>query len=218
MDPATVTLDEVLPLLTLPRTLGTDPEKGEPVTAQNGRYGPYVKRGTESRSLATESQLLTVTLDEALALLAQPKLRGRAAAAPPLRELGDDPVSNKPMVIREGRFGPYVTDGETNASLRKGDSIEEITAARASELLADRRARGPAPTKARAAGQEGGCQEGAAKKATKAARATQVVSAAPGIFFAFEGGEGTGKTTQLRVLADELTGRGYEVVRHPRAG
>ena len=81
MDPATVTLEEVLPLLTLPRTLGTDPEKKEPVTAQNGRYGPYVKRGSESRSLASESQLLTVTLDEALALLAQPKLRGRAAAA-----------------------------------------------------------------------------------------------------------------------------------------
>ncbi|HEX4427891.1 MAG TPA: type I DNA topoisomerase [Frankiaceae bacterium] len=165
MDPATVTLDEVLPLLTLPRTLGTDPEKGEPVTAQNGRYGPYVKRGSESRSLATEPQLLTVTLDEALALLATPKLRGRAAAAPPLRELGDDPVSSKPMVIREGRFGPYVTDGETNASLRKGDSIEEITAARASELLADRRARGPAPAKARRT------TRAPAKKATKAARA-----------------------------------------------
>ncbi len=165
MDPATVTLEEVLPLLTLPRTLGTDPDKGEPITAQNGRYGPYVKRGSESRSLATESQLLTVTLDEALALLAQPKLRGRAAAAPPLRELGDDPVSNKPMVIREGRFGPYVTDGETNASLRKGDSIEEITAARASELLADRRARGPAPAKARRS------TRAPAKKATKAARA-----------------------------------------------
>ncbi len=169
MDPATVTLDEVLPLLTLPRTLGTDPEKNEPVTAQNGRYGPYVKRGSESRSLATESQLLTVTLDEALALLATPKLRGRAAAAPPLRELGDDPVSNKPMVIREGRFGPYVTDGETNASLRKGDSIEEITAARASELLADRRARGPAPAKARRG--RAPAKKAPAKKATKAARA-----------------------------------------------
>ena len=166
MDPATVTLEEVLPLLTLPRTLGTDPEKNEPVTAQNGRYGPYVKRGTESRSLATESQLLTVSLEEALALLATPKLRGRAAAAPPLRELGADPVSEKPMVIREGRFGPYVTDGETNASLRKGDEIESITAARASELLADRRARGPAPAKARRA-----TKRAPAKKATKATRA-----------------------------------------------
>ncbi len=166
MDPATVTLDDVLPLLTLPRTLGVDPEKNEPVTAQNGRYGPYVKRGSESRSLAEESQLLTVSLEEALALLATPKLRGRAAAAPPLRELGADPVSEKPMVIREGRFGPYVTDGETNASLRKGDEIESITAARASELLADRRARGPAPAKARRT-----TKRAPAKKATKAARA-----------------------------------------------
>jgi DNA topoisomerase I len=171
MDPATVTLEEVLPLLTLPRTLGTDPEKKEPVTAQNGRYGPYVKRGSESRSLASESQLLTVTLDEALALLAQPKLRGRAAAAAPLRELGVDPVSNKPMVIREGRFGPYVTDGETNASLRKGDSIEEITAARGSELLADRRARGPATKARRGPAKRAAPKKAAAKKATKATRA-----------------------------------------------
>ncbi len=162
MDPSSVTLTDVLPLLTLPRTLGVDPEKQEPITAQNGRYGPYVKRGSESRSLAAESQLLTVTLDEALALLATPKLRGRAAAAPPLRELGGDAVSQQPMVIREGRFGPYVTDGETNASLRKGDSIEEITAERASELLADRRARGPAPAKARKS------SRAPAKKATKA--------------------------------------------------
>jgi DNA topoisomerase-1 len=167
MDPATVTLDEVLPLLTLPRTLGVDPEKKVEVTAQNGRYGPYVKRGSESRSLASEPQLLTVTLDEALVLLAQPKLRGRAAAAPPLRELGNDPVSSKPMVIREGRFGPYVTDGETNASLRKGDSIEEITAARASELLADRRARGPA-TKARRPAKKAAAKKAPAKKAARA--------------------------------------------------
>ncbi len=172
MDPASVTLEEVLPLLTLPRTLGTDPEKNEPVTAQNGRYGPYVKRGSESRSLAEESQLLTVTLDEALVLLAQPKLRGRAAAAPPLRELGNDPVSEKPMVIREGRFGPYVTDGETNASLRKGDSIEEISPARASELLADRRARGPAPKKARKAARPA-AKKAPVKKATKAARSAK---------------------------------------------
>ncbi len=170
MDPATVTLEEVLPLLTLPRTLGTDPEKKEVVTAQNGRYGPYVKRGNDSRSLASEPQLLTVTLEEALALFAQPKLRGRAAAAPPLRELGVDPVSNKQMVIKEGRFGPYVTDGETNASLRKGDSIEEITTARASELLADRRARGPA-TKARrgrAPAKKAAAKKAPAKKATRA--------------------------------------------------
>ena len=121
----TVTLAEAQRLLTLPRVLGV--LDGEEVTAQNGRYGPYVRKGTDSRSLDTEEQLFTVTLDEAAALFAQPKPRGRRAAAPPLRELGDDPVSGKPMVVKDGRFGPYVTDGETNASLRRGDSVEEIT-------------------------------------------------------------------------------------------
>jgi len=139
----TVTLDDSLKLLTLPRVLGV--EDGEEVTAQNGRYGPYVKKASDSRSLENEDQLFTVTLDEARALFAQPKTRGRrAAAAPPLRELGNDAGSGKPMVIRDGRFGPYVTDGETNASLRRGDSVEEITDERAAELLAERRARGPA--------------------------------------------------------------------------
>jgi DNA topoisomerase-1 len=140
----TVTVDDALRLLQLPRALGTGPD-GEEVTAQNGRYGPYVKKGAESRSLESEDQLFTVTLDEALALLAQPKTRGRraAAAAPPLREIGDDPATGKPIVLREGRFGPYVTDGETNSSLRKDDSVDEITLERAAELLADRRARGP---------------------------------------------------------------------------
>jgi DNA topoisomerase-1 len=156
---ADVTLDDAVKLLTLPRSLGTDPANGEDVTAQNGRYGPYVKRGTESRSLETEPALFTVTLDEALALLAQPKARGRRAAAAPLRELGADPSTAKPMVVREGRFGPYVTDGETNASLRKGDSIEELTVDRASELLAERRARGPAVKKTAA-------RRGPAKKTT----------------------------------------------------
>jgi DNA topoisomerase I len=146
MDLDSVTLDEAIRLLTLPRTLGEI--DGEPVTAQNGRYGPYVKRGGESRSLDSEDQLFTVTLDEARALLAQPKPRGRAAraaAAPPLRELGPDSATGKPMVLREGRFGPYVTDGETNASLRKGDTVETITPQRAIELLAERRAAAPAP-------------------------------------------------------------------------
>ncbi|HEX5494417.1 MAG TPA: type I DNA topoisomerase [Mycobacteriales bacterium] len=140
----TVTLSDALKLLTLPRSLGTAPD-GEEVTAQNGRYGPYVKKGSDSRSLDAEEQLFTVSLDDALALLAQPKTRGRRAAqAAPLRELGDDPTTGKPVVLREGRFGPYVTDGETNASLRKGDDTETVTIERASELLADRRARGPA--------------------------------------------------------------------------
>ncbi|ORV08263.1 type I DNA topoisomerase [Mycobacterium celatum] len=144
MDLQTVTLEDALKLLTLPRVVGVDPETGEEITAQNGRYGPYLKRGKDSRSLSTEDQIFDITLDEALKIYAEPKRRGRqAASAPPLRELGTDPASGKPMVIKDGRFGPYVTDGETNASLRKGDDVLSITDERAAELLADRRARGP---------------------------------------------------------------------------
>ena len=143
----TVTLADALKLLSLPRLLGE--LDGEPVTAQNGRYGPYVKKGTDSRSLDSEEQLFDVTLEEAEKLFAQPKPRGRrasAAATPPLRELGADPGSGKPMVIKDGRWGPYVTDGETNASLRKGDAVESITPQRGAELLAERRmAAPPAP-------------------------------------------------------------------------
>jgi DNA topoisomerase-1 len=143
----TLLLEDALRLLTLPRVLGADAD-GNEISALNGRYGPYVSRlvegKTDSRSLDNEEQLFTVTVDSALALFAQPKLRGRQGpAAPPLKELGIDPVSGKAMVVKDGRFGPYVTDGEANASLRKGDSIEELTDERASELLADRRARGP---------------------------------------------------------------------------
>lgn len=144
MDLETVTLEDALKLLSLPRVVGVDPANNEEITAQNGRYGPYLKRGTDSRSLATEEQMFTITLDEALKIYAEPKRRGRqGAATPPLRELGNDAASGKPMVIKDGRFGPYVTDGETNASLRKGDDVLSITDERASELLADRRARGP---------------------------------------------------------------------------
>ena len=150
MDLQTVTLEDALKLLSLPRVVGADPQSGEEITAQNGRYGPYLKRGTDSRSLATEDQMFTITLDEALKIYAEPKRRGRqGAAVPPLRELGNDPASGKPMVIKDGRFGPYVTDGETNASLRKADDVASITDARAAELLADRRARGPAKKPAR---------------------------------------------------------------------
>jgi len=142
----TIDLTTALRLLSLPRVVGVDPADGGEITAQNGRYGPYLKKGTDSRSLTSEDALFTVSMEEALALYAQPKTRGRsAAAAPPLREVGTDPVGGKPMVIKDGRFGPYVTDGETNASLRKGDEIESLTVERAAELLADRRARGPAP-------------------------------------------------------------------------
>jgi DNA topoisomerase-1 len=152
MSPETVTLDEAVRLLSLPRTLGVDPADGQEITAQNGRYGAYVKKGTDSRSLEGEEQLFTITLEDALALLAQPKQRGRGAAKPPLRELGPDPVSSKPVVLKEGRFGPYVTDGETNASLRRGDDPETVTIERAAELLADRRSKGPAPKKKRGGG------------------------------------------------------------------
>ncbi|MFJ9370957.1 type I DNA topoisomerase [Nocardia sp. NPDC101769] len=144
MSVESVTLDDALKLLSLPRVVGVDPASGDEITAQNGRYGPYLKKGTDSRSLTGEDQIFTVTLEDALKIYAEPKRRGgQSASAPPLRELGVDPVSEKPMVIKDGRFGPYVTDGETNASLRKGDEVESITDARASELLADRRARGP---------------------------------------------------------------------------
>ncbi len=142
----TVDLETALKLLTLPRSLGADPADSEEIIASNGRYGPYVKKGSDFRSLESEEQLFTVTLEQALAIYAEPKQRRgqRAAAAPPLKELGADPVSGKPIVVKEGRFGPYVTDGETNASLRKDDSIESVTTERAAELIADRRARGPA--------------------------------------------------------------------------
>src|SRR6478609_3186532 len=141
-----IDLSTALRLLSLPRVVGNDPTDGVEITAQNGRYGPYLKKGTDSRSLTSEDALFDVTLEEALAIYAQPKTRGRsAAAAPPLREVGTDPAGGKPMVIKDGRFGPYVTDGETNASLRKGDDVETLTVERAAELLADRRARGPAP-------------------------------------------------------------------------
>ena len=145
MTPETVTLEDALRLLTLPRTLGE--VDGEEVIVTNGRYGPYVKRGKESRSLETEEEMFTVTLEQALAKLAEPKQRGRRAAAPPLKELGEDPVSKQPVVLKEGRFGPYVTDGETNASLRAGDSVESITPERAAELLQERRERGPVKKK-----------------------------------------------------------------------
>jgi DNA topoisomerase I len=146
-----VTLDDALKLLSLPRTLGTDPADSTEITVQNGRYGPYVKKGTDSRSLEDEDQLFTLTLDEALAILAQPKARrGRGTAAPPLKELGEDPVSGKPMVVKEGRFGPYVTDGETNASLRSGDDLESLTAARGAQLLQEKRDKGPTKPKRKA--------------------------------------------------------------------
>ncbi|MEO8827407.1 type I DNA topoisomerase [Lapillicoccus sp.] len=149
MDLATIDLDSALKLMSLPRIVGAVTEEdgtSADITAQNGRYGPYLKKGTDSRSLTTEQQLFDITLDEALAIYAQPKQRGRAAAAP-LKELGVDPVSGKPVVVKDGRFGAYVTDGETNATLRRDDDPESITPARGYELLADKRANGPTTRK-----------------------------------------------------------------------
>ena len=164
MSPDTVTLDDALRLLTLPRTIGE--LDGETVTVQNGRYGPYVKKGTDSRSLESEDQLFTLSLAEAKEMFAQPKTRGRGrAAAPPLRELGEDPTG-RPIVIKDGRFGPYVTDGETNASLRKGDDVESVTLQRAVELLAERRAAAPAKPRRRAAA---GSKTGTGRSTTRSA-------------------------------------------------
>ncbi|MDQ1663207.1 MAG: topoisomerase, partial [Blastococcus sp.] len=173
MTPETLTLDDALKLLTLPRSVGAAPD-GEEIQALNGRYGPYLKKGTDSRSLPSEDALFTTTLDEALAIFAQPKQRGRAAAAAPLKELGNDPVSEGAVTVREGRFGPYVTDGTTNASLRKGDEIETITLERAAELLADRRARGPA-TKKKAA-KKTTAKKAPAKKKAAAKKAAPVTT------------------------------------------
>ena len=166
-----LSIDEALELLSLPRTLGVDPADGQEVMAANGRYGPYIFKGSETRSLDNEERLLSVTLDEALTLLAQPKTyrgRGRAAPAPPLREFGTDPVSERPVVAKEGRFGTYVTDGETNASIGKGDRIEDMVPERAYELLALRRekiaADGGAPSRGRKAAKKSAAKKSAAKK------------------------------------------------------
>ncbi|MEU8948030.1 type I DNA topoisomerase [Streptomyces sp. NPDC048489] len=163
----TVTLQDALKLMSLPRVVGKDAE-GVEITAQNGRYGPYLKKGTDSRSLQTEDQLFTITLEEALEIYSQPKQRGRAAAKPPLKELGEDPVSAKPVVVKDGRFGPYVTDGETNATLRSGDSVEDITPERGFELLAEKRAKAPAKKAAakKTTAKKAPAKKAAAKKTT----------------------------------------------------
>ncbi|MFJ9248897.1 type I DNA topoisomerase [Streptomyces sp. NPDC101776] len=171
MTPDTVTLAEALKLMSLPRVVGKDAE-GVEITAQNGRYGPYLKKGTDSRSLTAEDQLFTITLDEALEIYSQPKQRGRAAAKPPLKELGTDPVSEKPVVVKDGRFGAYVTDGETNATLRSDDSVEEITPERGYELLAEKRAKSPAKkTAKKAPAKKTAAKKAPAKKTTTAKKA-----------------------------------------------
>ncbi|MFF3163489.1 type I DNA topoisomerase [Streptomyces sp. NPDC003273] len=199
----TVTLEDALRLMSLPRVVGTDAD-GVEITAQNGRYGPYLKKGTDSRSLQAEEQLFTITLEEAQAIYAQPKQRGRAAAKPPLKELGEDPVSGKPVVVKDGRFGPYVTDGETNATLRSGDSVEAITPERGFELLAEKRAKGPAkktakkaPAKKAAPAKKTAAKKTAAKKTTAAAKKTTAKKT-------------TAKTTAKKATASKATAPGTE--------
>ena len=140
----TVDLGDALKLLSLPRVVGQDPESGVDITAQNGRYGPYLKKGTDSRSLETEDQIFSLTLEQALEIYAQPKTRRGRTAKPPLKELGTDPNSGKPVVIKDGRFGPYITDGTTNVTVPRASTIEDIDADQAYTLLAEKRVKGPA--------------------------------------------------------------------------
>lgn len=178
MSPESVTFEEAMSLLSLPRLVGHDPETNDEIVALNGRFGPYIKKGTDSRSLENEEQLFTVTLEQAIALFKEPKRRRGQSAAGPLRELGDDPASGKKIVIKDGRFGPYCTDGETNASVPRSESVEEITLERAAELLAERRAAGPkkkkAPAKKAAATTKKAtaAKKPAAKKTTTAKKST----------------------------------------------
>jgi DNA topoisomerase-1 len=170
----TVTLDEALRLLSLPRVVGLDVD-GEEVVATHGRYGPYLKKGADSRSLDNDGQLFTVTLDEARAMFAQPKPGRMARSSAALRELGADPASGQPVSVKDGRFGPYVTDGITNASLRKGDTVEGVTLERAAELLANRREAAPRPARAR---KVGGAKKAPVKKAVAKKTAGTVKKAA----------------------------------------
>ena len=165
MDLATVDLDTALALLNLPRVVGTDPESGVEITAQNGRFGPYLKRGTDTRSLATEELIFDIDLPGALELYSQPKYGGRAASSA-LKEFElPDPVSEKPIKIKDGRFGAYVTDGTTNATIPRGEQLEDIDFDRAVQLLADKRAKGPAKPKAKATTRKPAAKKAPAKKA-----------------------------------------------------
>lgn len=158
----TIDLDTALQLLSLPRVVGTDPATGEEITAQNGRFGPYLKKGTDSRSLESESQIFDVTLEQALELYAQPKYGARKASSA-LKEFEADPVSGKPIRIRDGRFGAYVTDGETNVTIPRGQTPDDVTFEIAVQMLADKRAKGPAPK--RGAAKKAPAKKAPAKKA-----------------------------------------------------
>jgi DNA topoisomerase I len=190
MTPETITLEDALQLLTLPRLVGYDPGDGEEIVALNGRYGPYLKKGSDSRSLESEDQLFAVTVDDAVARFAQPKPRRGQRSAEPLREVGADPATGAMIVIKEGRFGAYLTDGTVNRTVPRGETIEEITLERAAELLADKRAEDPKPKKKRggtkAAAKKAGAtaKKGTAKKAgakkAGGAKKTAAKKAAPG--------------------------------------
>jgi DNA topoisomerase-1 len=163
-----ITMEDAERLLTLPRVLGIDPNDGEEIRADNGRYGPYVVKGRDFRSIDSEDQLLTISLDEAVRIFELPKVFKRAgrsmAASGPLREFGEDPVSNRHVVARDGRYGVYVTDGETNASIGKGDRIEDMLPERAFELLAIRREKGPTKKSAKKAPAKRTAKKSTAKK------------------------------------------------------
>jgi len=148
MDPQSVDLETALKLLSLPRTVGADPESGDEITAQNGRYGPYLKKGTDTRTLPSEDAIFDVDLAGALEIFAQPKYGAKRAASASLKEFEADPVSGKPIKMKDGRFGPYVTDGETNATIPRGEEVEAVDFERAVQLLADKRAKGPVKKKA----------------------------------------------------------------------
>jgi DNA topoisomerase-1 len=143
MDLATIDIETALRLLDLPRVVGDDPESGEPITAQNGKFGPYLKKGTDTRSITSEDLIFEIDLPGALELFAQPKYGARRASSA-LKEFEADPESGKPIRIKDGRFGAYVTDGVTNATIPKGETVEEVDFERAVQLLADKRAKGPA--------------------------------------------------------------------------
>jgi DNA topoisomerase-1 len=190
MDPATIDLDVAVALLDLPRVVGVDPESNAEITAQNGRYGPYLKKGTDTRSLPGEDAIFSIDLAGAQELFAQPKYGARKASSA-LKEFDADPVSGKPVRVRDGRFGPYVTDGETNATIPRGDSVEDITFERAIELLAIKRAKGPAKKKAparktaakkapakKAPAKKAAASDGTAKKAVDPARSAAAKKAA----------------------------------------
>ena len=158
----TIDLDTALQLLSLPRVVGVDPESGDEITAQNGRFGPYLKKGADSRSLESESQIFDVTLEQALEIYQQPKYGARRASSA-LAEFDADPVSGKPIRVRDGRFGPYVTDGETNVTIPRGQTPDDITFEIAVQMLADKRAKGPAPK--RGAAKKAPAKKAPAKKA-----------------------------------------------------